>query len=224
MKRRIEDQILLLAYDELDASEAQALFQRIEADPALRALYEEHLRIRRATRGVPVPPAPLLSSERLRERILSESFARRKGGWGWMSLGAGAALAGAFAYLMFIAPTDSRDDNALTQRPGLTVALNDLPAPHEWVPALIGDIDAEAAPISPTGQTGRTGRTGQVRTPEASIARPAHEASIAGPAQDATKGAMEQGDPEAEPPTVVVIGANGRAVEVEGTDGVAFGG
>lgn len=224
MKRRIEDQILLLAYDELDGNEVEALKRRLEADPALRELYEEHLRVRQATHAVPAPPPPLLSSERLRERILSESVTRRKIGWGWASLGAGAALAGALAYLLMAGPADSEKDDDLTQRPVLTVALNDLPAPHEWVPSLINDISVEAVPLdrrgagqtdrtTRTGQTGKTAQTGQTR-----------RKAITQPAQNAAQGAVSQSAPDEEEPTVVVIGANGRAVELEGTDGVAFGG
>lgn len=221
MKRRIEDQILLLAYDELDGDEAEALKRRIDADPALRELYEEHLRVRQATHAVPEPPPPLLSSERLRERILSESVTRRKVGWGWASLGAGAALTGALAYLLLIGPAKSEKDDALTHRPVLTVALNDLPAPHEWVPSLIHDISVEAAPldqrgVGQTSQTSRTGQTGQTR--------PTRRKAITQPAQNAAQGAVSQSAPDEEEPTVVVVGADGRAVELEGTDGVAFGG
>lgn len=225
MKKRIEDQILLLAYGELDAGEAEALTRRIEADPALRALYEEHARVRDATRAVPEPPAPSLSSERLRERILSESATRRTAGWGWAFAGGGVALAGVLAVLAANLPVGSGEDNLTPQQPTLTIALHDLPAPHEWVPALIDDISEQPQPEAASDRPAPLGRSHDPaaeshREDEAGVVP---ETAVTQPATDATKGAVgdDMGPGEA---TVVVIGANGSAVEFEGTDGVAFGG
>jgi len=225
MKKRIEDQILLLAYGELDASEAEALTRRIEADPALRALYEEHARVRDATRIVPEPPAPSLSSERLRERILNESATKRTTGWGWAFAGGGIALAGVLGILTANLPAGPGEDTLTPQQPTLTVALHDLPAPHEWVPALIDDISEEQQPEAPSDRPAPQRRSNESPAESHSDdeARVVPETAVAQPARDAAKGAVGD-DTDAHDATVVVIGANGNAVEFEGTDGVAFGG
>lgn len=221
MKRRTEDQILLLAYGELEPAEAEALTKRLEADPALRALYEEHMRVRKATRAVPPPPAPSLSHERLRERILCESVPRGAAGWGWAFAGGGVALAAVLGILSANLPLSVRDDRVSTPRPDLTVALTDLPAPHEWVPSLIRDIPKEQPTVAPSNEPSPSRRN---TAPHARAAGKSAETAVTQPGKDAAKGAVRGDEAIQEEPTVVVVGANGRAVELEGTGGVSFGG
>lgn len=224
MKRRLEEQILLLAYGELDEATAQVVLRRIQENPSLRAIYEEHLRVREATRALPPPPPPSLGSEQLRERILNDSIPRRRAGWSWAFAGGCAALAGMLAILTANLPT-GQDTSDSTEKPALTVALNDLPAPHEWVPALVQDIPNEKPGAQPSAETPSPQSTlkKQPTSQRANqVGTKSPEATVVQPAQDAAKGALEKDGDEAS--TVIVVGANGSAVEFEGTDGVAFGG
>jgi len=230
---RIEEQVVLLAYGELDAGEAEVLSRRIEADPALRALYDKHLRVREATRAVPPPPAPSLSTEQLRERILSGSVRKRGAGWGWAFAGAGVSLAGVLAFLTASLSPDLQVGGISTRKPTLTVALNDLPAPHEWVPSLINDISSGRVkpvvvdrPHAATAYGAGTGVSSKRAVDQQRKGSPAVEPSPLTPtlSHRGRVGVRAVSDEDATELTVVVVSQNGRAMELEGTDGVAFGG
>jgi hypothetical protein len=224
MRRNLEDQIIALAYGELEGAEAEALRERIERDPTLRREHEAYRRQAELLEAVPAVPAPALSTERLRAAVLEQTLRRQRTLPVRFGLAAVAAGALTFVFVQRIAPTE--EPSPLAERTAV-VALQDLPAPHEWVPSLIGDLQP-SAPVRRAAEPPSVGqaRSDARREPSRRSTRPERlrnvfpqpEAPAAAKASAASGAAPEAGE------TVIIVQDGGKAIEMEGTQGVAFGG
>ncbi len=227
MKRKLEELIIALAYGELEGAEAESLLEQISQDPELRREYEAYRKQAELLNAVPPPPAPSFCSERLRDAVFQQTIRKQRALPALGVIGAVAAGLLTFVVVQQIA-TSTRSAPIADETP--VVALQDLPAPHEWVPSLIEDIQGSvgsgtaepttkvdvAPPVAK--QPAPAQRANKKRTPAAPTrSAPSNESA-------ATPDSLNEPSPPAEDETVVILEDGGKAIEMEGTEGVAFGG
>jgi hypothetical protein len=99
MKKNLEDKLAMLAFEDLSPEEAQALEQEALHDPEAKIALFEYRQMREGLRAMADIPEHQLSSERLRDAILTQGLKpKSRSGLGWLWMPA-AACALAFSFV-----------------------------------------------------------------------------------------------------------------------------
>lgn len=170
MKRKLEDQLVQMAFGDMTPEDAARLTQLAQSDPNAARALESYRQIRNGLHSLREVPEPQLSNERLRDAILrsglpagsGEPIARRWT-WAWVPVG---ALALAFSLTMMRGGGEAApmivEDTAGSSRERSVVALNAPLAKTEGI--LPSRLDA--APVVRPPQADRAVASApQTRTP-----------------------------------------------------------
>lgn len=158
MKRKIEEQMAMLAFGEVSAEEALRLKARAELDPEAERAYGMYCRMKDELRSLSDVPADQLSKERLRQAILARGLKdhqprRERPTWLWMPAAAAAMAFG----LMFV------KGQMAAGRPVVTAVVDqthgkDLPGLPSFeierpLAGLNAKVQEQSAPIHPQTTT-----------------------------------------------------------------------
>lgn len=211
--KHLEEMMIRFAYGELDEHEVSKAEELIATSDEARRIYDIHAIAAGGIKRLPEAPAPQLSSERLREAILSREI-RVSGArpWTWAGTAASIVAAGALAVYVFlpgestvspsesntvVAVRDAVDNPSTIERFDEPVSAAAAESIHERVPET-KVVAEKSAPIRKRPQPAASKRTSE---PTGSFT----SAALSGPAA----APRDSGEVEA----VVIISRTSNAID-----------